>query len=80
LLAVEEWMTPDGHTIWHKGIAPNLVVPLPEDVTPLFPEEERGMTPQQLRESKDRQLLKALDLLVRETGQRSALLLPSFPL
>ena len=80
LLAVEEWMTPDGHTIWHKGIAPNLVVPLPEEVTPLFPEEERDMTPQQLRESKDRQLLKALDLLVRETGQRSALLLPSFPL
>jgi carboxyl-terminal processing protease len=80
LLAIEEWMTPDGHTIWHKGIAPNLVVPLPEEVTPLFPEEERDMTPQQLQESKDRQLLKALDLLVRQTGQRPALLLPSFAL
>jgi len=73
-------MTPDGHTIWHKGIAPNLVVPLPEEVTPLFPEEERDMTPQQLQESKDGQLLKALDQLVRQTGKRSALLLPSFAL
>ncbi|MGA8178942.1 MAG: S41 family peptidase, partial [Desulfobacterales bacterium] len=21
LLAVREWLTPDGHTIWHKGIS-----------------------------------------------------------
>jgi carboxyl-terminal processing protease len=75
LLAVEEWMTPNGHIIWHKGIEPNLVVPLPEQVTPLFPEEERNMTPQELRENKDRQLLQALDLLVRQTAQRHTTLL-----
>jgi carboxyl-terminal processing protease len=66
LLAVEEWLTPDGHTIWHKGITPNVVVTLPEGATPLFPEEERGMTAQQLRETKDLQLLDALDLVTRK--------------
>ena len=75
LLAVEEWMTPKGHIIWHKGIEPNLAVPLPEQVNPLFPEEERNMTPEELRENKDRQLLQALDLLVRQTAQRPAPLL-----
>jgi carboxyl-terminal processing protease len=63
LLAVLEWLTPDGHTIWHKGINPNVEISLPPQVPPLFPQEERSMTPQQLRESKDTQLLKALDLL-----------------
>lgn len=66
LLAVEEWLTPDGHTIWHKGITPNVVVNLPEGATPLFPDQERGMTPQQLRESKDLQLLNALDLVTQK--------------
>jgi carboxyl-terminal processing protease len=64
-LAVEEWLTPDGHTIWHKGIRPNVVITLSEGAAPLFPEEERGMTPQQFRESKDLQLLDALDLVTQ---------------
>jgi carboxyl-terminal processing protease len=68
LLAVEEWLTPDGNTIWHKGITPNVVVALPEGITPLFPEEERDMTPQNLLESKDIQLLDALKLLTAQMG------------
>jgi carboxyl-terminal processing protease len=63
LLAVREWLTPDGHTIWHKGITPNVVISLPPEVAPLFPEEERNMTPQQLKASKDTQLLEALKLV-----------------
>jgi carboxyl-terminal processing protease len=66
LLAVEEWLTPDGKTIWHKGITPDVVVTLPEGATPLFPLEEMGMTPQQFRESKDPQLLEALALVTRK--------------
>jgi carboxyl-terminal processing protease len=62
LLAVEEWLTPKGHTIWHEGITPEFFVPLPEGVFPLFPEEERDMTAWQLKEHKDAQLLRALDL------------------
>ena len=65
LLAVEEWLTPDGNTIWHKGITPNLVVSLPSGVTPLFPEEERGMTAAELKASKDEQLLEAVRILTR---------------
>lgn len=73
LLAVEEWLTPNGHTIWHQGIAPTLKVILPSDVAPSFPESERNMTPSQLRSTKDKQLLDALDLLrlrARATGKR----------
>jgi carboxyl-terminal processing protease len=66
LLAVEEWLTPDGHTIWHKGIVPTVVVTLPEGITLLLPLEERSMTPHQLEESKDLQLLKALALVTRK--------------
>jgi carboxyl-terminal processing protease len=68
LLAIQEWLTPDGKTIWHKGITPNVVVPLPEGISPLLPEEERDMTSQHLLESKDVQLLDALKLLTRQTG------------
>ncbi|MEJ2656988.1 MAG: S41 family peptidase [Desulfobacterales bacterium] len=68
LLAVREWLTPDGHTIWHKGITPNVVISLPPEVSPVFPEEERNMTPQQLKDSKDAQLLEALYLVGKQIG------------
>jgi carboxyl-terminal processing protease len=68
LLAVQEWLTPNGNKIWHKGITPNFVISLPEGVSPVFPEEEQGMTPQQLKTSKDTQLLKALDLVTEQKG------------
>ncbi|HTS17400.1 MAG TPA: S41 family peptidase [Verrucomicrobiae bacterium] len=63
LLAVEEWLTPDGHVIWHKGIAPNIVVALPANDSPLFPEMERHMTAEQFRQSDDRQLARAIEEL-----------------
>jgi carboxyl-terminal processing protease len=71
LLAVEEWLTPAGQVIWHKGISPDITVLLPPEVRPLFPEAEKEMTAAELRQSKDTQLLRALDLLnrpVRATG------------
>jgi carboxyl-terminal processing protease len=63
LLAINEWLTPSGQVIWHRGITPNVVVSLPLDVTPLIPEREKGMTVAELRASGDEQLLRALDLL-----------------
>lgn len=63
LLAVDEWLTPDGHVIWHKGIAPNVVVALPANVTPLFPESEREMTAAEVHDSHDAQLLQAVKML-----------------
>jgi carboxyl-terminal processing protease len=68
LLAVQEWLTPDGHTIWHKGITPNVMISLPPGVSPVFPEEERNMTPQQLKDSKDTQLIKAIELVGKQIG------------
>jgi carboxyl-terminal processing protease len=63
LLAVEEWLTPAGEVIWHKGIKPDIVVELPEDAQPILPEEESSMTVAQLQACKDTQLLRALRLL-----------------
>ncbi len=63
LLAVLEWLTPHGRTIWHKGIKPDVIVSLPAHVSPLIPEAEQEMTLAQLRSSRDLQLLHALELL-----------------
>lgn len=63
LLAVEEWLTPQGHSFWHKGVTPQFLVALPPEASPLFPEAERTMTLQELQASDDRQLLDALKLV-----------------
>jgi len=68
MLAVEEWLTPDGHVIWHHGITPDVVVPLPPEVTLLLPVTESELTAEKLRESGDAQLLRALDFLLQEKG------------
>ena len=63
LLAVEEWLTPKGHSIWHKGITPDVDVGLPEGVHPLLPDEESDLTRSRLQSSRDTQLLTAIKLL-----------------
>jgi carboxyl-terminal processing protease len=62
LLAVQEWLTPNKVSFWHRGIEPDVKVSLsPEDL--LRPAAEREMTPAQLRSTRDAQLLKAIELL-----------------
>ena len=63
LLAVGEWLTPKGHSFWHKGITPQYSVPLPPEVTPLVPSAEEGMTPEQFQATDDRQIQAAVRLL-----------------
>jgi carboxyl-terminal processing protease len=63
LLAIEEWLTPSGQVIWHKGISPDMVVKLPPNVSLVMPQEERDMTAAQIQACKDTQLLSAIDLL-----------------
>ena len=63
LMAVEEWLTPSGRVIWHKGIAPDVSVTLAANTAPLTPEAEKGMSAAQIRASGDAQLLKGIELL-----------------
>jgi carboxyl-terminal processing protease len=65
MLAIEEWLTPDGHVIWHHGITPDVVVSLPPELTPLLPVTEGELTAEKLKDSGDVQLLRALDLLIQ---------------
>jgi carboxyl-terminal processing protease len=63
LLAVEEWLTPDGRQIWQKGLAPDETVSLPADTTPLLRSSQRDLTEEALQKSGDTQLLRALEIL-----------------
>jgi carboxyl-terminal processing protease len=73
MLAIEEWLTPSGHVIWHNGITPDVVVALPPEVTPLIPTTEKELTAEELRKSKDVQLLRALDLLQKNNRKEKVL-------
>ncbi len=69
LLAIEEWLTPNGQSFWHKGIAPHITVTLPADEIPLTPDREAKLNAEELRASGDHQLLRALQEL---TGAQKA--------
>ncbi|MCX6003863.1 MAG: S41 family peptidase [Chloroflexi bacterium] len=62
VLAIQEWLTPSGKTIWHKGLTPDKVVSLATSVTPLSPEAEQGLSQAQIQSSGDQQLLDAINL------------------
>jgi carboxyl-terminal processing protease len=69
LLATQEWLTPDGHTIWHQGITPDVTVALPSNVSLVYPDAMKTMTAAQLQASGDTQLLRALDLLAQPAAK-----------
>jgi carboxyl-terminal processing protease len=60
LLGSEEWLTPNGHLIWHHGIAPTRPVTLPANATPLYPDAETNETGEQILQSSDAQLVQAI--------------------
>lgn len=63
LLATEEWLTPNGRVIWHQGIKPDIVVPLPATATLVVSDSLKSMTPSDLKNSSDAQLQKAIQVL-----------------
>jgi carboxyl-terminal processing protease len=63
LLAVKEWLTPNGRVIWREGLPPDVVVILPPESALLVPAAVRGMTPEELLQSGDTQVLRALELV-----------------
>ena len=66
MLAVQEWLTPKGHSIWHSGITPDIEITLSEAISPLLPDKEMVLTQSELQASRDTQLLTAITLLAKE--------------
>jgi carboxyl-terminal processing protease len=71
LLATEEWLTPAGRVIWHRGISPDVQVGLAPTASPLAPEAEKGMTPAQWRDAHDDQLQRGLELLTSSIPEQT---------
>ena len=63
LLAVYEWLTPNGRSIWRQGISPDIAVGMSEDADALLPENEADLDAAALAKSRDKQLLKAIEVL-----------------
>ncbi len=69
LLGVEEWLTPSGKEIWHKGVPPDVAVTLPVGAKLLTPDTEASLTEAQLLNNPDAQFSTALHQLL-STVQR----------
>jgi carboxyl-terminal processing protease len=67
-LAVYEWLTPTGESIWHKGVSPDkgLEVSLPPGAIFLHPNPEAPLTPEAFAKSTDTQVLKGYEVLMKE--------------
>jgi carboxyl-terminal processing protease len=61
LLAVAQWLTPNGRQIWHQGITPDIPVAMAPGAGYLLPDPETGLDAAALTKSGDKQLLRALD-------------------
>jgi carboxyl-terminal processing protease len=64
-LAIAEWLTPNGHQIWHQGITPTIEMQLPDDGNALLPGAMTYLDPQTFTKLEDRQLQRALTILSR---------------
>ena len=70
LLAVEEWLTPNQHSFWHKGIDPDIRIVQPLEAGILRPATERELTGPELRSSGDVQLLRAIAWLTEKEAKK----------
>jgi carboxyl-terminal processing protease len=72
-LAIAEWLTPKGHRIWHRGITPDLEVELPDGVDLLLPASETDLDSSNLFKCKDKQLLKAIEVIQEQIQSNASL-------
>ena len=63
MLGTKQWLTADGRLIRKQGIEPDVTVELPIGTELIYPSLMQDMTVQELLESEDAQVLKALELL-----------------
>jgi carboxyl-terminal processing protease len=63
LLGTSQWLTANGRLIRKQGIEPDVTVEVPMGTDLLSPGQVQEMSPAELLESEDAQLLKALELL-----------------
>lgn len=71
MLAIQEWLTPNGRVIWHKGIVPDQTIALDANAVGLTPASERDLTLEQLKASSDQQLLSALKIFTKSAMQNT---------
>ncbi|MFI5258986.1 MAG: S41 family peptidase, partial [Candidatus Limnocylindrales bacterium] len=60
-----EWLTRAGRSVWHTGVKPDVVVPMPAGASPLPTARLRTLQAAELLSAGDPQLLEALTLLQR---------------
>lgn len=74
VLGTEEFLLPNGSSIYGKGFTPDTPVALPTNVAPVLPlaASETDMTQQQVIASDDTQLLKAITLLAPSSAYAKA--------
>lgn len=63
MLGTSQWLTAEGRLIRKNGIEPDVMVEIPIETEIITPERARTMTVEELLESDDLQVLKALELL-----------------
>lgn len=69
LLATQEWLTPNGRVIWHKGIQPDEKIALPAGVAPLTPAQLKTMNAREFNAARDLQLQRAVEWLHCPNGK-----------
>jgi carboxyl-terminal processing protease len=72
MLGTSQWLTANGRLIRKQGIEPDVRVELPIEADLLSPSDVEHLTPGELGQSQDTQLLKALELLHALPGDQTA--------